>query len=185
MEIPSGNYLRAWRKEIGLTQLELSALCGISQSVIAKVEREDVDARASTLRKIITALKRHESPDGAHVVDDIMTSELYEIHQNTTLQDAIHTMVSQGVSQLPVIEQTEFLGAISEQDLINTSLPSTSLVREIMNRNPPTIEVGLGMGEVKRRFERNDALWVVDGHRLVGLVTRIDFIRTMIGEQHH
>ena len=51
MEIPTGKHLKRCRKSLGLTQTKLSELCGIAQSVIAKVVNEGVDARASTLKK--------------------------------------------------------------------------------------------------------------------------------------
>ena len=38
MEIPTGGFLRQWRKNLGLTQSALADLSGLTQSVIAKVE---------------------------------------------------------------------------------------------------------------------------------------------------
>ena len=76
MEIPSGGYLRQWRKTLGMTQAQLAKESGLTQSVIAKVELGTVDPRASTLRRLIAALVRCERPDRPHSVGDIMVEDV-------------------------------------------------------------------------------------------------------------
>ena len=62
MDVPTGKHIRRWRKSLELTQFQLSELSGVAQSIIAKVETEAVDPRASTLRKFVSSLSRFESP---------------------------------------------------------------------------------------------------------------------------
>ena len=47
------------RRERGLTQQRLSAQTGLSQVAISKIERGDVNPRASTLCRIATAFGCH------------------------------------------------------------------------------------------------------------------------------
>ena len=64
------NELVAARKERGLSQTEIAAQMGTSQSAVARLERGDVDARVSTLERYAAALGRtvdwrvrsHEEP---------------------------------------------------------------------------------------------------------------------------
>ena len=93
MEIPSGKQLKRCRKSLGLTQSKLSELCGVGQSVIAKVENESVDARASTLKKIVDALNRLEYPDQPHTVSDIMVEDLIALSSEDTIKSAIDKMI--------------------------------------------------------------------------------------------
>src|SRR5262245_34533977 len=52
-----GQRLFQQRKRRGLTQVELAALAGVSQGLIARIEREDVkDPAASVVRRLATAL---------------------------------------------------------------------------------------------------------------------------------
>lgn len=62
--------LVAARRERGLSQTEIAARMGTSQSAVARLERGDVDARLSTLERYVAALGRtvdwqvrsHEEP---------------------------------------------------------------------------------------------------------------------------
>ena len=64
------NELVAARKERGLSQTEIAAQMGTSQSAVARLERGDVDARVSTLERYAAALgqtvdwrvRSHEEP---------------------------------------------------------------------------------------------------------------------------
>ncbi len=64
------NELVAARKECGLSQTEIAAQMGTSQSAVARLERGDVDARLSTLERYAAALgqtvdyqvRSHEEP---------------------------------------------------------------------------------------------------------------------------
>ena len=53
MEVPTGSHIRRWRKSLEITQTKLSDMSGVAQSIIAKIENEVVDPRASTLRKLL------------------------------------------------------------------------------------------------------------------------------------
>jgi transcriptional regulator with XRE-family HTH domain len=50
--------LVAARREAGLTQTELAARMGTSQSAVARLENGDLDARLSTLERYAAALGR-------------------------------------------------------------------------------------------------------------------------------
>ena len=52
-----GELIRA-RRESGLSQTELAARMGTSQSAVARLERGDLDARLSTLERYAAALGR-------------------------------------------------------------------------------------------------------------------------------
>lgn len=57
MHIPTGDEIRTLRKQIGMTQVELSKRSGISQSMIARVESDSVNPRASTVRILLDVLQ--------------------------------------------------------------------------------------------------------------------------------
>jgi len=52
------NELVSARQESGLSQTEIAARMGTSQSAVARLERGDVDARLSTLERYAAALGR-------------------------------------------------------------------------------------------------------------------------------
>ncbi|OYR40767.1 hypothetical protein DJ82_06660 [Halorubrum sp. Ib24] len=61
MEIPSGDSIRAARKDNGLTQSDLAERADVSQPLIARVESEDVDPTIDTLYSIVSALNNSSS----------------------------------------------------------------------------------------------------------------------------
>ena len=180
MEIPTGGYLRQWRKSLGLTQTMLADRSGLTQSVIAKVENEVVDPRASTLRKMVRALRREESPDLAHTVGDIMVSEITTLVQNDTVQSAIDKMVLGGISHLPVLNTDgSVVGLVSESSLLKENVAIGALVEAVMRVDFTLIDVDSSIGEARRLLDESEILLVSQRGELVGLIGRIDMIRAL------
>ncbi len=48
--------IKAWREHLGITQLELAQLAGVTQPAIAKLERPDAKVRRTTLMKLAKAM---------------------------------------------------------------------------------------------------------------------------------
>ena len=141
-----------------------------AQSIIAKIENEVVDPRASTLRKIVEALARFENPDLLHTVQDIMTTDVAALRYEDTIQVAIDRMVKDGISQLPVLSvDGSIIGIISEDSLLQKGANRNGVVGQVMHTNPAVVDIGLSVAEARRRLTEVDALLVVDSGLLVGL----------------
>ena len=180
MEVPTGKHVRRWRKSLELTQFQLSELSGVAQSIIAEVETEAVDPRSSTLRKIVTALSRFESPEKLHTVGDIMVTNVNALQLQDSVQTAIDRMVQGDISQLPVIsEQGNILGIVSESSVLQKGAHRTGLVEQVMDRNPPVIDVSLSVSEARRRLVEVEVLLVTEQDLLVGLVSRMDLVNAL------
>jgi len=184
MEIPSGGYLRQWRKTLGLTQAQLATESGLTQSVIAKVERENVDPRASTLRKMVAALLRSEAPDKPHTVGDIMIEEVAVLAPEDTVQSAIERMVREGISQLPVVATNgAIMGLVSETSLLRTDVERDAPVQSVMQMNFEVVNMGISIAEGRRLLEEREVLLITDSGVLCGLVSRIDMVRALSKDQ--
>ena len=155
-------------------------MSGVAQSIIAKIENEVVDPRASTLRKIVEALARFENPDLLHTVQDIMTTDVAALRYEDTIQLAIDRMVKDGISQLPVLSvDGSIIGIISEDSLLQKGANRNGVVGQVMHTNPAVVDIGLSVAEARRRLTEVDALLVVDSGLLVGLVSRMDLVRAL------
>lgn len=180
MEIPTGGFLREWRKSLGLTQAALAQRSGLTQSVIAKVETEVVDPRVSTVRKMVGALNRIESPDQAHTVGDIMISEVTALSQTESVQSAIDKMVLGGISHLPVLsERGAVVGLVSEASLLKNDTGAMASVDEVMRVDFSMVDVDVSIGEARRLLGEEEVLLVSQRGVLVGLVARIDMVRAL------
>ncbi|MEC8242482.1 MAG: CBS domain-containing protein [Candidatus Thermoplasmatota archaeon] len=180
MEVPTGSHIRRWRKSLEITQTKLSDMSGVAQSVIAKIENESVDPRASTLRKIVEALARFENPELLHTVQDIMTTDVAALRYEDTIQTAIDRMVKDGISQLPVLSETgAILGIVSEDSILQKGAHRNGVVGQVMHTNPAVVDIRLSVAEARRRLTEVEALLVVEANLLVGLVSRMDLVRAL------
>ncbi|MEJ6562109.1 MAG: CBS domain-containing protein [Euryarchaeota archaeon] len=188
MEIPSGGFLRQWRKTLGLTQAQLAQESGLTQSVIAKVERESVDPRASTLRRMVAALLRCESPNQPHTVGDIMVKEVAVLSPDDSAQSAIDRMVREGISQLPVVSSNgAIMGLVSEASLLGLHVKRDAPVQSVMQMNFEVVNLGVSIAEGRRLLVEREVLLITDAGILCGLVSRIDMVRALskVESEHH
>lgn len=133
------------------------------------------------------------------LVQDVMQATVQTITPDTTLPDAIRLASQRGVRHLPVMDGDQVVGMVSDRDLKRAmASPATSLdiheltylldrlrVGEIMTRGVITIGPAFPVEEAARLMvqEKIGALPVMDGGRLVGIVTETDvlalFVRAM------
>ena len=100
-----------------------------------------------------------------------------------TLATAHTRMRNNGISQLPVIDGKNFLGAVSEIDLIQAVQDDkrgfTLEVRAALNTAFPRIDVSQGENSLFSLMETETAVAVMDGDGFLGLVTRSDLLNRL------
>ena len=100
-----------------------------------------------------------------------------------TLLTAHTRMRNNGISQLPVIDGKEFLGAVSEIDLIeavrNHPIGFAQEVRAALDTVFPRIQVTRQPEELFKLMRRETAAAVMDGDMFLGLVTRSDLLNRL------
>ncbi len=107
--------------------------------------------------------------------------EIITVEVGQTLKEAIETLKSHGISQLPVIDDGRLAGILTEYDVLNGMVEgkftAESRVAEAMNRRVATVsehDPASGLPEIFGRGEI--ALVVDDGMGVVGLLTKIDLV---------
>ncbi len=100
-----------------------------------------------------------------------------------TLATAHTRMRNNGISQLPVMDGKDFLGAVTEIDLIQTVQRDdrgfTQEVSAALNANFPRIDVAQGQEALFSLMEIETAVAVMDGGSFLGLVTRSDLLNRL------
>ena len=100
-----------------------------------------------------------------------------------TLLTAHTRMRNNGISQLPVMDGKEFLGAVGEIDLIeavrNHAAGFTQPVRAALDTGFPRIQVTQQPEELFKLMRRETAAAVMDGEIFLGLVTRSDLLNRL------
>jgi len=123
------------------------------------------------------------------LVRDIMTSPVISVAPEVTLHDAYRTMQEKGIRHLPVVDKETLVGVITDRDLrLATSalaaapFPPGSKVSSSMSRTPLTTDPMDPVEEAARtmREKKIGCLPVVDGGRLIGIITGLDLLDALM-----
>ncbi|MBR6522115.1 MAG: CBS domain-containing protein [Oscillospiraceae bacterium] len=129
-------------------------------------------------------------------VKDKMTANPYTIRPNSSISDAFSIMKDYGFHQLPVVKNGKLVGMLTETELQNvTPSKATSLsvyeinyllskldVGQAMNTDVVTIEADALLEKAAVLMRNHDirALPVMDGKKLVGIITQSDIFDAFI-----
>lgn len=181
LAVPSAAEIRALRTSLGLTQAEVARLAGVSQPLIARIEKGSVDPRLSTLRSVVEALNGIERRKV--VLRDIMTAPVAVVKATDTVAEATSIMRDKGFSQLPVVHKGQPVGSLSERSVVHAlsgaqdaQAVARSPVREIMGPPFPTMEPTDTVEAAFRLLEEYPAVLVMERGRIVGLVAKSNLL---------
>jgi CBS domain-containing protein len=133
-------------------------------------------------------------------VRDVMTREVVTVGPDTSAKDVGAVMAERGFAAVPVVDRGDRLvGIVAEVDVLRDRLPQDPrlhlrraeeagappppvLVREVMTEAVRTVEPGSDLADVARLFvdHRLRSAPVLDGDRLVGIVSRRDLLRALV-----
>ncbi|MGY1708814.1 CBS domain-containing protein [Geodermatophilus sp. SYSU D00758] len=131
---------------------------------------------------------------------DVMTREVLTVGPETSAKYAAEVLADRGFAALPVVDDEERLvGIVAEADVLRDRLPQDPrlhlrrqddtgappppvLVHGVMTRGVRAVEATADVADVARLFvdEQLRSAPVVDGGRLVGIVSRRDLLRTLV-----
>ncbi|MHC1580105.1 CBS domain-containing protein [Methanopyrus sp.] len=162
--------------------------------IFAKMERYGVKEIPLVRDGEVVGIVSYYDVVDAHVVSDpsSVKSETLKIKPETITPDtliveAITEMLDSGLRALPVVEDGEFAGLVTEYDIIDVARESERLeeidAREIMNSPPITIheDETIAKARALMRDHGISRLPVVnDENKLRGIVTTTDIIREVI-----
>lgn len=183
--LPEIEQIRRRRLGLGLTQAELARMAGVSQSLIAKLERGRLrDASYSAIKRIFEALERAEAETREVPAKSIANSPVAFACPADPVGKAIGLMERHGYSQLPVLEGTRAVGSISEGDitryLAEGGEPSELRglpVRELMGEPFPLVGEETPSRAVVGLLEHFPAVLTTRRGRITGIITKADLFK--------
>lgn len=117
-------------------------------------------------------------------VEDVMVKEVMTIDENSTVKEAAEVMNKFEIGCLIAVRKGKAMGIITERDLLERIVAKAkdankTKVKDVMSSPLIVVEPDMGLEEaVKLMFQMKiKKLPVVDGKRLVGLVTLTDIAR--------
>jgi CBS domain-containing protein len=129
-------------------------------------------------------------------VKEMMTTEASTLGRNDTLDLADDIMALDRIRHLPVLEDGRVVGVVSQRDLFRSALAAalgygekaqktllrTIRVKEVMSEPAITVSPGATIKEAARLMieHKIGCLPVLEGHKLVGIVTETDILRSIV-----
>mgnify|MGYP001822957826 CR=1 FL=1 len=129
-------------------------------------------------------------------VKNIMTTDVVTIFKDASVDLAFQTMVEKGCKQLPVVDKGQLIGAVTEHLLADVTpskattlsmyelnyLLSKTKVRDIMVTDMPVGSPDMLIEEavVQMKLNNVDSLPIVEGKKLVGIITRTDILESFL-----
>ncbi|MDG6939685.1 MAG: CBS domain-containing protein [Nitrososphaerota archaeon] len=171
------------RKLLGLTQVQLAKMAGISQSLLAKIEAGQVDPSYSRAQKIFNALNQYGKREKKKVAD-IMVKEVKTVPADATVAEAVRLMNEKAISQLPVVREGKVVGGVTDKMLVEKMASGSSVedilektVGEVMQESFPSVSKDTPLELVASILNYYSALVVYEEGRLAGIITRTDLLR--------
>jgi len=128
--------------------------------------------------------KKEEETDVSLKVEDVMVKEVVTIDESSTVKEAADIMNKFEIGCLIAVRKGKAMGIITERDLLKRVVAEAkdatkTKVKNIMTSPLVVVEPGMDLGEaVKLMFQMKiKKLPVVDGKKLVGLVSLTDIAR--------
>jgi CBS domain-containing protein len=132
---------------------------------------------------------------GATKIESVMAKAPHTIESNRSVGAVLSLMREFGISHVPVMDSGKLVGIVSIQDILENiywpqrrqttgdivgeKIETLSIpVKGIMNRPVISVEPQTSLREAEKKMHDHDisCLTVVSGERLVGMVTRLDFL---------
>lgn len=184
MHIPDADEIRSARRRIGMTQAELASRSGISQSMVARIERGSVDPRVSTLRRIVEVITAFEKP--VVTASSLMHSPVESVAPDDSILSAVEKMDKMAFSQLPVLQDGVPVGCISESAILTAIAEQKHqkghhpTVRDYMESSFPTVPPEIEIETVVGILEQHHAVLVMKEGRVEGVITKHDLISLIV-----
>jgi len=130
-------------------------------------------------------------------VSHIMTANVLTVNHTNSLKDAENILKSNNIRHIPVVSGDSLIGMLSLTDLmrisfvesygsgeasVDTAVYDMLTIEQVMVSNPQSVNQDATIREVAEILASQEyhALPVVDGDKLVGIVTTTDLIKYLL-----
>ncbi|MEM0094536.1 MAG: CBS domain-containing protein [Candidatus Micrarchaeaceae archaeon] len=182
--------LRNMRRTLGLSQKRLAFISGVSQSEIARIEKdpEKLNPSYATIFAIFTALEDYRIKGSGDVqlvkkASEIMHKHVIHVNPDDTAKKALEIMRKNDFSQLPVLNRRMgVVGTVYQKRLISAMLSGRSdaldvPVKTLLEPALPQVDADTPIQKIKPILENWDAILVSHDRKIVGIITIYDIFK--------
>jgi predicted transcriptional regulator len=185
-----GGWVRETRKELDMTLTELGELVHLSPSQLSRLENNEGNPSYEAVYRVYTTLKERQ---GEITVASVLASKRERSRELTfeyveptdSCADAAALMDEYAISQVPVLENNQSVGSVTDSTLLEVEQDLDSVeVSEIAQSPFPEVSMTTNQETVRTLLRKNQAVLLTDSADVdaesvvgpyVGLVTAADF----------
>lgn len=174
--------IKKMRIQLGMTQQQLAKQASVSQSLIAKIESEQLDpayTKASHIFEVLTGLAEQTQPKAK----DLMSKKIFSVKPTESATSIISMMRKNGISQVPVISGEKVFGLVTEKnilDRISTGKDLSKLTAEdLMEDAPPVVSPHVTVSVLFDLLQLSPLAVISDKGEFKGVVTRSDLLKSL------
>lgn len=158
--------------------MELETLSGVSQSIIAKTEREERIPRYDTVVKLFTALSDYVDSGMEKEVKNassIMTKKVKSFQVSATVGEVIKAMKKFDVSQFPCYNGDDLAGTVTERSLLGAQAEDT--LKDYIVDALPILSQNTPVRDLEKILKLYSAVLLSDKNgKIVGICSRQDIL---------
>ena len=183
--LPRIDSIKQIRQKIGITQKKLATMTGVSTSMINQIESGRSQPSYDTAKKIFESLAKLEGESSSHTAGDFCSKDIVKLKPTNTLHDAIKKMHQSSISQIPIFDNADVVGVISEDgivkhlaDLGEAELKKAKLA-DTMDPVPPIVDFDTPANVLVPLIRYSKCILVSKKSKIIGIITASDTLKMM------
>lgn len=174
--------IKRLRREHNLTQLQLARGCNVSQSLIAKIEAGSIDPSYSKAKQILDYLYSL-AEKSQHMAKDVLVRKVIWVKPGDSVHSAIQLMKKHGISQLPVRQNSNPVGLVTEASVLKAATSGQNIrelrVEDVMLDSPPVVNKNTPLPILLDLLRYSPLLLVAEKGTILGLTTKTDVLKML------
>ena len=183
--LPRIDSIKQIRQKIGITQKRLAKMTGVSTSMINQVESGRSQPSYDTAKRIFESLAKLEGESAAHTAGDFCCKDIVKLKPTDTLHDAIKKMHKTSISQIPIFDDINVVGLVSEDSIVRhlSELGETELkkskLEDMMDPVPPIVDWNTPANVLVPLIRYSKCILVSQNTKITGIITASDTLKMM------
>jgi len=155
---------------------DLARKCNMSKATVSKILAGKLK-NYETIRKVSEALDQIVVNEASsETIQEIMIRRVVALEENDSVANAKKIMLSKNFSQLPVITSDGVLrGLVTEQSILFS--PEAIYVRDALSADYAVVSPDKAIDETRQIIRNVQALLIQSHGKLLGIVTKSDFLK--------
>ena len=183
--LPRIDSIKQIRLKIGITQKKLATMTGVSTSMINQIESGRSQPSYETAKKIFESLSKLEGESSSHTAGDFCSTDIVKLKPANTLHDAIKKMHQLSISQIPIFNNSDVVGMISEDGIVKhlVELGEAELKKaklaNTMESVPPIVDWNTPANVLVPLIRYSKCILVSKKSKVIGIITASDTLKMM------